>query len=109
AQSAENMSAECCRSDPSAGFEPASALSQLLAILRVARGGIDPKRRRRYPQIYPTKSWLQVELGGRWWKKRAPSRYEASICGLDVYGSQRTSTDVLGWLAGPDSKSIATC
>jgi hypothetical protein len=30
-------------------------------------------------------------------------RYEASICGLDVYGSQWTSMDVLGWLPGPEA------
>jgi len=91
------------RSSPSAGFEPASALTQLLAILRVARGVSIPKGVVDTPRYTPTKPWLHVELGGRGVEEARAYRYEASICGPEVYGSQWTSTDVLGWLPGPDS------
>ena len=63
--------------------------------------------RSRIPRRTPKKLWLQVDVLGRTWSiGRRESSLEDRIFGrlLDVYGHYWTSTDVLGWLPGPDSK-----
>jgi hypothetical protein len=63
----------------------------------------------RYPKTYPTKvlaadgsPWTPVDAGGE--ENSLKTRFAAVL--LDVDGRERTSTDVYGWLPGPDSQSV---
>jgi hypothetical protein len=82
-------------------------------LYRIRWTGGDHMRPTRVGEIHAWKKvWLPAEVGGRpWTSKDAESSLENRFFGrlLDVYGHQWTSTDVLGWLPGPDSKSIVNC
>ena len=58
-----------------------------------------------YPQKYPTKPWLLVEVAGRRWTKQQLINVRPELDGLDVGGRLRTSLD---GSPGPDSKSTAS-